>query len=262
MTRKLLLCIDGGNTNVVFALFEGREILQQWRISTNAKRTADEYGIWITNLFALHGFNLIDVKETAITNVVPQISFQLKELCHRYFDSTPLCIESYEDLDISVLIENPMEVGSDRLVNALAAHEKYSGWLIVIDFGTATTFDVVRDDGAYVGGIIAPGVNLSLDALYRAAARLPSISIRKPDSVVGQGTVSAMQSGIFWGYISLVQGLVSRIKSELNPDMTIIATGGLASLFSDGCQEIDAIEKDLTIEGLQMVCEMKRDLTE
>ena len=259
MTRKLLLCIDGGNTNVVFALFEGTEILYQWRLSTNSKRTADEYGIWLTNLFSLHGLNITEVKETAITNVVPQISFQLKELCHRYFNNTPLCIESYKDLDIRVLVENPLEVGADRLVNAVAAHQEYSGWLIVIDFGTATTFDVVRDDGAYIGGLIAPGVNLSLDALYQAAARLPSFAITIPDAVVGQGTGSAMQSGIFWGYIGLIEGLVSRIKMELDQEMTVIATGGLASLFSRGCEDIYAIDENLTIKGLQMVHEMKKE---
>jgi len=256
MNRELLLCIDGGNTNVVFALFEGKNILCQWRLSTSPKRTADEYGVWLTNLLNLNGYNLRDIKDVSIANVVPQISFQLRELTQRYFDCTPLCVESYEDIDISVLIENPTEVGADRLVNAVAAHRKYPGWLIVIDFGTATTFDVVRNDGAYVGGVIAPGVNLSLDALGRAAARLPPIAIKKPKRVLGWGTVSAMQSGVFWGYVSLIEGLVSRIKSELGQEITVVATGGLATLFSDSCGIINAIDEDLTLKGLQFVHEM------
>ena len=256
MSRQLLLCIDGGNTNVVFALFEGQTILSQWRLSTDLKRTADEYGVWLTNLLNLNGFNVDEIKAASIANVVPQISFPLRELSRRYFNCTPLCVESYEDVDISVLIDNPIEVGADRLVNAVAAHHKYPGWLIVIDFGTATTLDVVRNDGAYVGGVIAPGVNLSLDALGRAAARLPPISIKKPKKVLGQGTVSAMQSGVFWGYVSLIEGLVSRIKSELGQDATVVATGGLASLFHDSCGVINAIDEDLTLKGLQLVYEI------
>ena len=256
MNRELLLCIDGGNTNVVFALFEGKKILCQWRLSTSLKRTADEYGVWLTNLLNLNGFSVHEIKAASIANVVPQISFQLRELSQRYFQCTPLCVESYEDMDVSVLIENPTEVGADRLVNAAAAHHKYPGWLIVIDFGTATTLDVVRNDGAYVGGVIAPGVNLSLDALGRAAARLPPISIKKPKRVLGWGTVSAMQSGIFWGYVSLIEGLVSRIKSELGQEITVVATGGLATLFNDSCGVINAIDEDLTLKGLQLVHEM------
>ncbi len=255
MMRQLLLCIDGGNTNVVFALFENKKLLSQWRMSTNIKTTADEYGVWLTNLLALNGFNVNEIKAAAITNVVPAISFQLKELCKGYFRTTPICIESAKDVSIPVLIDNPAEVGADRLVNAVAAHNNYTGWLIVIDFGTATTFDVVRDDGAYVGGIIAPGVNLSLDALDRAAARLPSISIKRPEYVLGKNTVSAMRSGVFWGYVSLIEGLVSKINSELNRKTTVIATGGLAPLFKDSCKAINSIDEDLTLEGLRLLYE-------
>ena len=224
MKRRLLLCIDGGNTNVVFALFENDKMLNQWRMNTSVRTTADEYGVWLTNLLSLNGFNVDEVKATAITNVVPTISFQLRELCRRYFGSTPICIESAEDVAVSVLIDNPAEVGADRLVNSVAAHSNYMGWLIVIDFCTATTFDVVRDDGAYVGGIIAPGVNLSLEALDRAAARLPSISIERPEYVLGKNTVSAMRSGVFWGYVSLIEGLVSRINNEVDRKTTVNAT--------------------------------------
>jgi len=255
MTRRFLLCIDGGNTNVVFALFEDKKIFKQWRINTNIRTTADEYGVWLMNLLSLNGVNVNEIEATAITNVVPAISFPLKELCKRYFGTTPICIESAEDLAVSVLIDNPSEVGADRLVNAVAAYHNYTGWLTVIDFGTATTFDVVREDGAYVGGIIAPGVNLSLDALDRAAARLPSISIKKPESIVGKNTVEAMRSGIFWGYVSLIEGLVSRINSELDRETTVIATGGLAPLFKDACESIDSIDEDLTLKGLRILHE-------
>ena len=258
MRRKLLLCIDGGNTNVVFALFEEKAILCQWRLSTNSKRTADEYAVWLTNLFKINNLSATDINAAAIANVVPRISFHLKDLCRRYFDCIPVCVESCLDVDIPVLIGSPTEVGADRLVNAVAAHQKYPGWLIIIDFGTATTFDVVRKDGAYVGGIIAPGINLSIDALDRAAARLPSISIAKPDSILGQDTVSAMQSGVFWGYVSLIEGLVDRIKVELNEELTVIATGGLAKLFNNECDEIDYIDEDLTLHGLRSIYEMKQ----
>ncbi|MBT07564.1 MAG: pantothenate kinase [Rhodospirillaceae bacterium] len=251
----MLLCIDGGNTNVVFALFENDKILNQWRMNTNSRTTADEYGVWLINLFSLSGFNIDEVEATAITNVVPSISFQLRELCKRYFGVTPICIESAEDVPIPVLIDNPAEVGADRLVNAVAAHEYYTGGLIVIDFGTATTFDVVREDGAYAGGIIAPGVNLSLDALDRAAARLPSISIKRPEHILGKNTVSAMQSGMFWGYVSLIEGLVSRINIEFDTKMTVIATGGLAPLFQTSCEVIDSIDENLTLNGLRLLYE-------
>ena len=253
MKRELLLTIDAGNTNVVFGLFDGSDLLSQWRISTDVKRTADEYGVWLTQLIALDGIEVIDVSAAIVTTVVPQTIFPLTSLCERYFRCTPFTVENGDAVGIDVAVANPDEVGPDRLVNAVAAHAKYSGWLIVIDFGTATTFDVIRDDGAYVGGVIAPGVNLSLDALEKAAARLPRVSVSKPTSVIGTGTITAMESGVYWGYIGLIEGLVERIKQEVGRDIRTISTGGLAPLFKTGSSIIDGVEADLTLDGLRLV---------
>ncbi|HIC71116.1 MAG TPA: type III pantothenate kinase, partial [Alphaproteobacteria bacterium] len=195
MSRHLLLVVDAGNTNVVFALFDGPTLLNQWRTSTDIKRTADEYGVWLTQLIALDGIKPNDINAAILATVVPHTVFPLTHLCEKYFKCAPLIIDNGNSVGINVEVTNPREVGADRLVNAVAAHAKFSGRLIVIDFGTATTFDIIRDDGAYVGGVIAPGVNLSIEALDRAAARLPRITVAKPPSVIGSGTVTAMQSG-------------------------------------------------------------------
>lgn len=260
MKRQLLLTIDGGNTNVVFGLFDGSDLLSQWRISTDVKRTADEYGVWLTQLIALDGIKVNDVSAAIVATVVPQTMFPLTRLCERYFRCTPFIVENGEAVGINVAVANPDEVGADRLVNAVAAHAKYSGWLIVIDFGTATTFDVIKDDGTYVGGVIAPGVNLSLDALEKAAARLPRVSVSKPTSVIGTGTITAMESGVYWGYIGLIEGLVERIKEEIGRDIRTISTGGLAPLFKPGSSMIDEVEADLTLDGLRLVYDrLKRD---
>ena len=253
MSRDLLLVVDAGNTNVVFALFDGPTLLNQWRTSTDMKRTADEYGVWLTQLIALDGIELNEINAAILATVVPQIVFPLTRLCERYFKCGPLIIDNGNSVGIDIEVTNPREVGADRLVNAVAAHAKFSGWLIVIDFGTATTFDILRDNGAYVGGVIAPGVNLSIEALDRAAARLPRITVAKPPSVIGSGTVTAMQSGVYWGYISLIEGLVTRIKEEVGQSMRTISTGGLAPLFKNGTNLIDELEPDLTLHGLRLV---------
>ena len=253
MNSDLLLVVDAGNTNVVFGLFDGPKLLNQWRTSTDLKRTADEYGVWLTQLIALDRLKTKDIGAAILATVVPQAAFPLIHLCERYFRCTPSVIGDSEAVGINVEVANPNEVGADRLVNAVAAHDQFPGWLIVIDFGTATTFDVVRDDGAYFGGVIAPGVNLSLEALDRAAAKLPRISVAKPPTVVGSGTITAMQSGVYWGYIGLIEGLVTRIKAEVEHDMRTIATGGLAPLFKKGSDLIDELEPDLTLLGLRLV---------
>ena len=258
MSRDLLLAIDAGNTNVVFALFDGATLLDQWRTSTDVKRTADEYGVWLTQLIALDGIAPADIGAAIIATVVPQAARALTQLCERYFECPPLMIDNGKSIGIAVELANPREVGADRLVNAIAAHAQFPGWLIVIDFGTATTFDVVSDQGAYVGGVIAPGVNLSLEALDRAAARLPRIAVAKPPSVVGSGTIPAMQSGVYWGYVGLSEGLVARIKAEIGQTMTTIATGGLAPLFKDATDVIDMVAPDLTLHGLRLVHERDR----
>ena len=258
MSRHLLLVVDAGNTNIVFALFDGPTLLNQWRTSTDIKRTADEYGVWLTQLIALDGIKPNDINAAILATVVPHTVFPLTHLCERYFKCAPLIIDNGNSVGISVEVADPREVGADRLVNAVAAHAKFSGWLIVIDFGTATTFDIIRDDGAYVGGVIAPGVNLSIEALDRAAARLPRITVAKPPSVIGSGTVTAMQSGVYWGYISLIEGLVTRIKEEVGQSMRTISTGGLAPLFKNGTDLIDELESDLTLHGLRLVYDRRK----
>jgi len=258
MSRHLLLVVDAGNTNIVFALFDGPTLLNQWRTSTDIKRTADEYGVWLTQLIALDGIKPNDINAAILATVVPHTVFPLTHLCERYFKCAPLIIDNGNSVGINVEVTNPREVGADRLVNAVAAHAKFSGRLIVIDFGTATTFDIIRDDGAYVGGVIAPGVNLSIEALDRAAARLPRITVAKPPSVIGSDTVTAMQSGVYWGYISLIEGLVTRIKEEVGQSMRTISTGGLAPLFKNGTDLIDELESDLTLHGLRLVYDRRK----
>ncbi|MHA1152810.1 MAG: type III pantothenate kinase [Alphaproteobacteria bacterium] len=249
----MLLAIDSGNTNIVFAVYgEDRHLRGSWRASTEAKRTADEYAVWLTQLMALEGLTPDDVDGAIIASVVPPTMHALTTLCRRYFKVTPLVIgEPGTDTGIEVRIARPDQVGADRLVNAIAAFAEHGGPLIVIDFGTATTFDVIGSDGAYEGGVIAPGINLSLEALDRAAAKLPRIAIKEPpQQVIGQATIPAMESGAYWGYVGLIEGLVTRIKGEYGQPMKVVATGGLASLFSRATDSIDEVDPDLTLRGL------------
>ena len=246
----MLLAIEQGNTNTLFAVHDGGEWIAQWRTATEASRTADEYAVWLTQLLAMRGLTLGDLDGCIISSVVPQSIFNLRNLSRRYLEVEPLVIGENVDLGMPVRILKPKEAGADRLVNALGAHLKYPGDLIVIDSGTATTFDVIAADGAFEGGVIAPGINLSLQALHEAAAMLPRIAIQKPEKVIGKDTVSNMQSGVFWGYIALIEGLVARIKAEWGKPMTVIGTGGVASLFEGATDSIDAFDPDLTIRGL------------
>ncbi|MFT6558513.1 type III pantothenate kinase [Sneathiella sp.] len=247
----MLLAIDVGNTNITFAAFSGKSLVNEWRIATSGTRTAEEYGVWLSQSMALDDLKLIDIKDVIIGTVVPGALFNLKGMCKRYFGCTPLVIgEPNVDLGMTPQIDNPQEAGADRLVDAVAAHSKYGGPLIVLDFGTATTLDVVDEQGNYAGGIIAPGVNLSLDALHSAAAKLPRIAIEKPRQVIGKNTLECMQSGIFWGYISMIEGLINRIREEYGLPLKTVATGGLASLFGRHTDYIDFIDKDLTLSGL------------
>lgn len=247
----MLLVIDAGNTNTVFAVQDGEDTKGQWRISTAGSRTAEEYIVWLDQLMALDGISRDEIEGTIVSTVVPETLFNLQSMCRRFFQTEPLVIGSPNvDLGMEVRIAQPNNVGADRIVNAVGAHIKYPGPLIIIDFGTATTFDVVHPDGAYEGGIIAPGVNLSLEALHQAAAQLPRVAIARPQSVVGGDTISAMQSGVFWGYVALIEGLVARIKVEREEEMTVISTGGLSSLFRNATDAIDHVDHDLTIRGL------------
>lgn len=246
----MLLAIEQGNTNTLFAIHNGADWIAQWRAATEANRTADEYAVWLTQLLGMHGLEFSDLDGCIISSVVPQSIFNLRNLSRRYMNLEPLVIGENAKLGIEVRIGKPSEAGADRLVNAIGAHLKYPGDLLLIDSGTATTFDVVSADGAFEGGLIAPGINLSLQALHEAAAKLPRIAIQKPESVIGRDTVSAMQSGVFWGYISLIEGLVDRIKTEWGKPMTVVGTGGVASLFEGATTSIDRFDPDLTIRGL------------
>ena len=255
----MLLAIDCGNTNTVFAICDGEEIRGEWRITTDGRRTADEYAVWLTQLLALHDLKREDVGGAIIATVVPDALFNLQSLCRRYFKTDPLIVgDAGVKLGVAVRLDRPDEVGADRLVNAVSAHALYPGDLILIDFGTATTFDVIDDTGAYMGGVIAPGINLSLDALHRAAAKLPRIGIKRPPSVIGKATVPAMQSGVYWGYISLIEGLVARITGEIGRKPVVIATGGLAPLFADATTVIDHLDPHLTVRGLMAVWRLNK----
>jgi len=248
----MLLAIDSGNTNTVFAVFDDDgEVRGEWRSSTTGKRTADEYGIWLEQLLQMKGLERAHIDAAIISTVVPATLFALKTLCENCFDCRPLVVGDADvDLGVGVLVDKPEEVGADRLVNTVAAFDKYGGPLIVVDFGTATTFDVIGDDGSYVGGVIAPGVNLSLKALHKAAAKLPRIGVERPAAVIGKATVPAMQSGIFWGYVSLIEGIVARIRDEYGGQLEVIATGGLAPLFTEATDVIKCADGDLTLRGL------------
>lgn len=250
----MLLAIDVGNTNIVFALCMGDTIVHRWRISTSHDRTADEYAVWLHQLLALEGVSHAHIDAAIISTVVPPALFNLQRLCRKYFQVEPLVVAIGQiDLGLTIDLPNPAEVGADRLVNAVAAHAIWPGSLIIVDFGTATTFDVVSATGAYQGGAIAPGPNLSMDALYQAAAKLPRIAIEPPPDgkgAIGKNTVHAMQSGLFWGYVGLIEGLVARIAAEMPQPVTVIGTGGLATLFHRHTTAIAHVDYDLTIRGL------------
>ena len=253
----MLLAIDAGNTNLVFALVDGGEIKARWRIATDPRRTADQYAVWLHQLLELEGYSKADVGAVIIGTVVPRALHNLEVLASKYFHVEPLIAgQGAAAWPIALDVDEPQNVGADRALNAIAAHARHKGDLIVIDFGTATTFDVVGPDGAYKGGIIAPGINLSLDALVSAAAKLPRIAIEAPDgdSVVGRTTESQMLIGIYWGYVAMIEGLVERLKREIGrPPVTVVATGGLADLFDKHTDAFDAIEPDLTIQGLSLL---------
>jgi type III pantothenate kinase len=246
----MLLAIEQGNTNTLFAVHDGKTWINQWRAATDSTRTADEYAVWLSQLLHMAGLQFGVLDACIISSVVPQSIFNLRNLSRRYLHVEPLVIGENADLGIAVRIDKPSEAGADRLVNAIGAHIAYSGHLIVIDSGTATTFDVIADDGGFEGGVIAPGINLSMEALHAAAAKLPRVAIQKPQRVIGRDTVGAMQAGVFWGYIALIEGLIARIKAEWPHPMTVIATGGVASLFHGASTAIDHFDPDLTIRGM------------
>ncbi|HEY0276271.1 MAG TPA: type III pantothenate kinase [Paenirhodobacter sp.] len=256
----MLLCIDCGNTNTVFSIWDGATFVSTWRIATDHRRTADEYFVWLGTLMSLKGIPA-QITEAIISSTVPRVVFNLRVLCNRYYDCRPYVVGKPGcELPVAPRVDQGTTVGPDRLVNTVAGFDRHGGDLIVVDFGTATTFDVVDTDGAYIGGVIAPGVNLSLEALHMAAAALPHVDITHPDKVIGTNTVACIQSGIFWGYIGLVEGIVRQIRAERDRPMCVIATGGLATLFDQGFDLFDTVEDDLTIHGLRLIHDYNKGL--
>ncbi len=252
----MLLAIDAGNTNIVFALFDGEAIVARWRIATDPRRTADEYAVWLSQLLSLEGHARSDVDAVIVGTVVPRALHNLQVLSRKYFGTEAVIAgRGQAEWGIALDVEEPQNLGADRALNVIAAHARHAGDLIVIDFGTATTFDVVDYTGAYKGGIIAPGINLSLDALVTAAAKLPRIAIEAPEgeSVIGRNTVDQMHIGIYWGYVAMIEGLVARMKAQIGRPARVIATGGLAVLFAPRTGIFDGIEPDLTLQGLAML---------
>ncbi|MDE2391656.1 MAG: type III pantothenate kinase [Rhodospirillales bacterium] len=249
----MILVIDAGNTNIVFAVHDGTGWRGKWRLATSAQRTSDEYGVWLEVLLRRAGIAAQDITGTVIGTVVPAALYHLRRLCREWFLTEPLVARASLNWGFEIKTDSPEGVGADRLLNALAAHVHYQGPLVVVDFGTATTFDVVDETGAYIGGAISPGINLSIEALHQAAARLPRIGIGRPHMVIGRDTVPAMQSGVYWGYIGLIEGLLARIEGEYGAPLKAIATGGLAPLFAEGTSKFTAIDPDLTLEGLRLL---------
>ena len=264
----MLLAIDVGNTNVVFALFELGEgatctIKARWRIATDPRRTGDEYAVWLMQLLTIRGVKREAIKAIIMSTVVPRAVHNLKVLAQNYFGIEPLIAgQGAASYDIEVDVDDPRSLGADRAVNAIAAHAKYPGDLIVIDFGTATTFDAIDFNGAYKGGIIAPGLNLSLDALVGNTAMLPRIAVEKPRSasVIGTNTEDQMLIGVFWGYVAMMEGLIARMRAEIGRPAKVVATGGLAVLFDQSTDIFDAVDPDLTLDGLAIIAQ--RALTE
>jgi type III pantothenate kinase len=254
----MLLAIDVGNTNTVFAIHDGTMFLAEWRCATEHARTADQYYVWLRNLMQLHDVQS-GIDRVVISSVVPQVVFNLRVLSDKYFDCRPVVVGKPEtELGVPVRVDEGTLVGADRLVNTVGAYDRYGGDLIVVDFGTATTFDVVDQDGAYVGGVISPGVNLSIKALHEAAAALPHIDVSMPDNVIGTNTLVCMQAGVFWGYVGLIEGVCKKIREEHPRPMKVIGTGGLAGLFERGTDLFDGIDGDLTMHGLVLIADKNR----
>jgi type III pantothenate kinase len=254
----VLLAIDVGNTNVTIGVFDGARLVHNWRLAALRERTADELGIFVTHLFEQTKVDVSAVDGIVVASVVPPLTRPMEEMCERYFGHTALLVDA-TNAGIPIKYFPAADVGADRIVNAVAARDKYGGNapIIVVDFGTGTTFDVISLEGEYVGGIICPGIGISAEALFQRAARLPRVEVRKPASVIGQTTVNAMQSGLFFGYVEMVDGLVGRIKSELpaGDRATVIATGGLADVLSSETRSIQHVEPDLTLDGLRLIWE-------
>lgn len=249
----MLLALDVGNTNVTVGLFNGEELQQRWRLRTVLGQTADEWGILIRNLFSLEKLRIEDIDGVIISSVVPPLDLPLTEMSTRYLNKEPLFVSAETDTGLKVLYENPAEVGADRIVNSVAAYRRFGGPCVIVDFGTAITFDIVSEKAEYLGGIICPGIEISAQALFSRTARLPLVELRRPASLIGRTTVGSIQSGLFFGTVELVDGLLRRLKSELGSGTQTVATGGQAHLIVPSCSEIERIEPDLTLYGLAYI---------
>lgn len=256
----MLLAIDVGNTNIVLGVFDGDRLIESWRLATLRERTADEIGVWVAQLFQHRAIDIGRVHGIVMASVVPPLTGTLMTMAQRYFGMTPLNVDNTVDTGMPLLYKHPAEIGADRIVNAVAAHRLYGRGLplIVVDFGTATTFDVVTARGEYAGGVIVPGITISAEALFEKAARLWRVDIRRPDRVVGKTTAGSIQSGLYFGYLSLVDGMIDRIVAEVGGKPRVIATGGLAELFGGGSQRIEEVDPLLTLKGLRLIDERNR----
>jgi type III pantothenate kinase len=252
----MLLAIDIGNTNIGIGVFEGERLRATWRLSTDVHKLEDEYAVICLSLMSMKGLVFADINHAIISSSVPPLVTTFEELCGRYFKVTPMVVGPGTRTGVRISIDNPREVGADRVVNAAAAHRLYGGPLVVIDFGTATTLDAVSKEGDYLGGAIAPGILISAEALFEHAAKLPRVELTKPEKAIGRNSVNAMQSGIIFGYVGLIEGIVARMKTELGGNVKVIATGGLADVIARETEVVDALEPDLTLVGLRLIYEL------
>jgi type III pantothenate kinase len=254
----MLLAIDVGNTNTVFALYKGEALFQSWRCKTEHSRSGDEYGVFLHQLFSMSKTNLSEIANVIVSSVVPEINFHLQVFCQKYLNTEAFFVD-YKSVSLTIDLDNPAEIGADRIVNSVAVMAHYKPPAIVVDFGTATTFDVIDAGGIYRGGVIAPGVRLSIEALSRRAAKLPQVAIEKPAKAIGRNTKDAMQSGMFWGYIGLIEGILTRIQSEMGVKAMVIATGGLAPLYAQSTKMIDIVDEHLILKGLLEIYKTKKE---
>ena len=254
----MLLVIDVGNTNMVLGVYKDTELLDHWRTATDRQRTTDEYGVLIRELFYLNDLRADDINAIIISSVVPPVVPTLERMCQRYFGLSPLLIGPGVKTGMDIRYDNPREVGADRIVNAVAAYEKYGGPVIIVDFGTATTFCAVDAKGVYLGGSICPGIGISTEALVQRTAKLPRIELKRTDSVICRNTIESMQAGVFYGFVGQVEGIVSRMRRELDMSARVVATGGLAVVIAPATKAIDVVEPMLTLEGLRIIYERNR----